>query len=85
MHTPDFLGWVQRSDNEIVQISIGDLIGFVYDRSDTQDGLKCWRIAHDKDSGERSRAHGPYCCTTVRVLYNTIQIIFEICVTRTLP
>ena len=32
----------------------------------------------DKDSGEQSRAHGAFCCTTVRVLYNTIQIKSEI-------
>ena len=41
MHIPDLLGWVKRSDIEIVQISI--LIGFGYDLSDTQDGLRCWR------------------------------------------
>ena len=47
MHTPDVLGWVKRSsDIEIAQISnlieLSDLIGFDYDLSDTQDGLKCW-------------------------------------------
>ena len=25
-------------------IKLNDLIGFVYDLSDTQDGLKCWRM-----------------------------------------
>ena len=25
-------------------IELGDLIGFGYDLSDTQDGLKCWRM-----------------------------------------
>ena len=42
MHIPGFLGWVKRSDIEIVQISIielSDLIGFGYDPSDTQDVL----------------------------------------------
>ena len=41
MHTPGLLGWINRSDIEIVQISI--LIGFGYDLSDTQDGLRYWR------------------------------------------
>ena len=69
MHTPGLLGWVKRSDIEIVQISI--LIGFGYDLSDTQDGLRCWRneiyilwltsSPCDKDSGERSSAHAPSC------------------------
>ena len=36
-------------DIEIVQgkymlIELSDLIGFGYDLSDTQDGLKCWKI-----------------------------------------
>ena len=39
MHTPGLLGWVKRSDNEIVQTSIICLIGFGLDLSDTQDGL----------------------------------------------
>ena len=42
LHTPDLLGWVKRSDIEIVLISLielSDLIGFGYDLSDTQDGL----------------------------------------------
>ena len=48
MHTPDLLGWVKRSDIEILQLSIylielSELIGFDYDLSDTQDGLRCWR------------------------------------------
>ena len=40
MHAPDLLGWVKRSDMEIVHISIIclNLIGFGYDLSDTQDG-----------------------------------------------
>ena len=47
-------------------IELGELLGFDYDLSDTQDGLMCWRIgiyilwltsSHgNKDSGERSRA-----------------------------
>ena len=41
MHISVLLGWVKRSDIEIVQISI--LIGFGYDLSDAQDGLRCWR------------------------------------------
>ena len=41
MYTPALLSLVKRSDIEIVQISI--FIGFVYDLSDTQDGLRCWR------------------------------------------
>ena len=52
MHTPGLLGWVKRSDIEIVQIST--LIGFSYDLSQTvqsmkyylvdfyQDGIRCW-------------------------------------------
>ena len=36
MHTSGLLGWVKRSDIEVVQISI--LIGVGYDRSDNQDG-----------------------------------------------
>ena len=43
MHTPDLLGWVKRSDIEIVLIKHSELIGFAYDLSDTQDGLRCWR------------------------------------------
>ena len=52
-------------------IGLSDLIGFGYDLSDTQDGLKCWRTGFyilwqtssppDKDSGGQSRAHGPTC------------------------
>ena len=46
--TPDLLGWVKRSDIEIVQykyilIELNNLIGFGYDLSDTQDGLGCLR------------------------------------------
>ena len=41
MHTPGLLGLVKRSDIEIVPLSI--LIGFGYDLSDSQDGLRCWR------------------------------------------
>ena len=45
MHTPDLLVWVKRLDIDIVQgkymlIELNDLIGFGYDLSDTQDGLK---------------------------------------------
>ena len=45
MHTPDLLVWVKRLDIEIVQgkymlNELNDLIGFGYDLSDTQDGLK---------------------------------------------
>ena len=59
MHTPGLLGWVKRLDVEIVQIST--LIGFGYDLSYTQDGLRCWingiySVVYtspcDKDSGE---------------------------------
>ena len=41
MHTSGLLGWVKRSDIEVVQISI--LIGVGYDRSDNQDGRRCRR------------------------------------------
>ena len=46
MHTPGLLGWVKMPDIETVQISIIwlNLIGFGYDLSDIQDGLKCWRM-----------------------------------------
>ena len=47
MHTPDLFGWTERSDIEIVHISmieLSDSIGFGYDLSDTQDGLKYWRM-----------------------------------------
>ena len=44
-------------------IELNDLKGFDYDLSDTQDGLKCCKMGFiflvNKDSGERSRAHGP--------------------------
>ena len=47
MHTPTLLGWVNRSIIEFVYktilIELSDLIGFVYGRSDTQEGLRCWR------------------------------------------
>ena len=41
-----FLGWVKMPDIETVQISIILLnwIGFGYDLSVIQDGLKCWRM-----------------------------------------
>ena len=65
------LGWVKRSDIEIVQIrhnliELSDLIGFGYDLSHTQDELRCWTMGfifcgNDKDSGERSRGHGTPC------------------------
>ena len=38
MYIPGLLGWVKRSDIEIVQISI--LIGYGYDLNDNQDGLR---------------------------------------------
>ena len=46
MHTPGLLGWVKMPDIETVQVSIIwlNLIGFGYDLSDIQDGLKCWRM-----------------------------------------
>ena len=44
MHTPVILGWVKRSDIEIVQISTIWIIGFGYGLSDIQDGLRCWRM-----------------------------------------
>ena len=46
MHTPGLLGWVKMPDIETVQLSIIglNLIGFGYDLSDIQDGLKCWRM-----------------------------------------
>ena len=37
MHIPDLLGWVKRSDIEIVQIELSDLIDFGYDLNDIQD------------------------------------------------
>ena len=48
MHPFALLGWVKRSDIEIgadkyILIELSDLIGFGYDLSDTQDGLRCWR------------------------------------------
>ena len=49
MHTPDIVGWVKRSDIEIVNISIYSLIElsefivFDYGLSDTQDGIRCLR------------------------------------------
>ena len=77
MHTFELLGWVERSDIEIVQIRIfwliklGEFIVVCYDLSDTQDGLRCernvicilWLTSSpcDKNSGERSRAHGLSC------------------------
>ena len=44
MHVPDLLGWVKRSDIEIVQIELSDLIDFGYDLNDIQDGLTCWKM-----------------------------------------
>ena len=75
MHTPDRLGLVKRSDNEIMQkvylIELSELVVFSYDQSDIKGGLRCWRnqiyilwltsSPYDKNSGERSRAHGPSC------------------------
>ena len=49
MHTPDLFGRVKRPAIKIEQIikyiliELSDLIGFSYDLSDTQDGLRCWR------------------------------------------
>ena len=44
MHTSDLLGWVKRSNIEIVQtlIEFRDMTGFDYDLNDTQDGLRSW-------------------------------------------
>ena len=66
MHIPDLLILVKRSDIDIVQISISESIGFGYNMSDTQDGLRYWRngiyilwlifFPRDKDSDERFRA-----------------------------
>ena len=46
MHTPGLFGLGKMPDIETVQISIIwlNLIGFGYDLSVIQDGLKCWRI-----------------------------------------
>ena len=41
-HSPVILGWVKRSDNENVQINI--LNRLFYELSDTEDGLKGWRM-----------------------------------------
>ena len=56
---------------EFILIELSELIIFGYDPSDAQDGLRCWRNGIyillltsspcDKNSGERSRAHGPSC------------------------
>ena len=68
MYTPDLLGWVKRSDIEIIYfIELSDLIGIGYDLSDTQDGLigvgeMGFIFYCDNDSGEQSRAHRPSCC-----------------------
>ena len=48
MQTPDLLGCIKRSDIEIVQIRLflierSELIGFGYDLSNTQDGLRLRR------------------------------------------
>ena len=62
MLTPSPLGWVKRSDTEIMLVELSELIGFGYGLSDTQDGLMSWRngiyilwltsSSCDKDSGE---------------------------------
>ena len=48
MHTPGLLGLVKKSDIDCADKyslnELSDLIGFGYDLSDTQDGLKCWRM-----------------------------------------
>ena len=40
MHTPYVLGWVKRSK---IEIELSALIGFGYDLSDAQVGIRCWR------------------------------------------
>ena len=48
MHTPGLLGWVKDQTLNCADkynlIELSDLIGFGFDLSDTQDGLKCWRM-----------------------------------------
>ena len=34
------------ADNKIMQIELSDLLVFVYDLTDTQGGLKCWRMGY---------------------------------------
>ena len=49
MNTPGLMSWIKRPDIESVLISIffelSDLKGFGCDLSDSQGGLKCWRMA----------------------------------------
>ena len=71
MQTPDFLGWVKRSDIGIVLIELSELVVFNYGPCDTQDNIRClrngiyilWLTSSpcDKNSGEQFRAHGPSC------------------------
>ena len=44
MLTPDGLGWVKDRNcaDKYILIEHIDLIGFGYDLSDTQNGLRCW-------------------------------------------
>ena len=54
MHTPGILGRVKRFAIKYNLIELSDLIGFGYDLSDTQDGLKVlWLTSSppDKNSG----------------------------------
>ena len=49
MHTPVLFGWVKRARqcncaDKYILIKLSDLIDFVYDLSDTQDGRKCLRM-----------------------------------------
>ena len=57
--------------DKFILVELSKLIVFGYDLDDTQDGVRCWRIGiyilwltsspFDKNSSERSRAHGPFC------------------------
>ena len=85
--TPDILGWVKKSDIEIMQyilIELSELVVFDFGLSDTQDGLWCLRIGIyilwltsspcDNNSGERFRAHGPSCFWKWAGIQHKVQV-----------
>ena len=43
LHTP-LTFWLGKKVRQRNLIELSGLIGFCYDVSDTQDGLKCWRM-----------------------------------------
>ena len=79
MHTLTYFGCVETSDIESVLNELSELLVFDHDLSDTQDRLRCWRngiyilwfiSSHcEKNSGERFRAHGPFCFLNVVMLH----------------